>query len=165
MASVSNQQWPQQHTAYVHYHDMSLIWIALAINQLMDCSKVLSHQQPAVSIVMCCLYFVVYACSPDLSCLKHHPTLSSLFVEAAGAGWQLSSLQLGYLVHVTSLKQLSLASRWCGGSVGHHHHPLPHQQALASPGRGSFQQQHAPLPRPGLGLKSPSRGGAAGSNR
>lgn len=57
-------------------------------------------------------------CSPDLSCLKHHSSLTSLAIEAPSSGWQLASLQLGYLVHLDTLKQLSLASR-CWGPAGH----------------------------------------------
>lgn len=79
-----------------------------------------------------------HCCSPDLSCLKYHTCLSSLAVEAPATGWQLSSLQLGYLVHLDTLRQLSLASKCCAG--GH-------------PGGGPVVS-HSPIPLP-VGLKSP----------
>lgn len=102
------------------------------------------------------------ACSPDLSCLQHHSCLAILSIEAAGSCWQLSGLQLNYLVHISSLRQLRLASRWCGGGGSSQHtHPLPHQQLLASPGRPAGMQQH----HGGL-IMSPGRGaGITGGSR
>jgi hypothetical protein len=78
---------------------------------------------PALLACACC------CCSPDLSCLQHHSCLRSLAIEAAGMGWQLSSLQLGHLVHIGSLRQLSLASR--GGAGYLPAHALAHAQAHA----------------------------------
>jgi hypothetical protein len=95
-------------------------------------------------------------CSPDLSCLKHHRRLRSLAIQAAGTGWQLSSLQLGHLVHVDSLRKLSLASK---GGPGHlpahaqshvqahaHVHAQGQPAALVSPGRS-----HTRMMSPGGG--------------
>lgn len=54
-----------------------------------------------------------WLCSPNLACLKAHPTLASLALEAAG-GWSLGSLQLGHLLHADRLRHLSLASTFSG---------------------------------------------------
>ncbi|WIA28226.1 hypothetical protein OEZ86_010782 [Tetradesmus obliquus] len=95
---------------------------------------------------------------PDLSCLKHHSCLRSLAIEAGGPGWQLSSLQLAHLVHIDSLRQLSLASRGRAPA-----HAPPHAAAHAH-GHGSAQLGgHASSPaRSHPRLMSPG-GGSSGS--
>ncbi|WIA08152.1 hypothetical protein OEZ85_007607 [Tetradesmus obliquus] len=96
---------------------------------------------------------------PDLSCLKHHSCLRSLAIEAGGPGWQLSSLQLAHLVHIDSLRQLSLASR--GGAPAH---APPHAAAHAH-GHGSAQLGgHVSPARSHPRLMSPGGGSSGGCN-
>lgn len=92
------------------------------------------------SVKCTCFLLFCHTCSPDLACLKHHSSLASLAIEAPNTGWQLSSLQLGYLVHIDTLKQLSLAGRcWGPGHdhAGQQHSGPNHLVAGGSPGVAS----------------------------
>ena len=81
-------------------------------------------------------------------------------IEAGGPGWQLSSLQLAHLVHIDSLRQLSLASR--GGTPAH---APPHTAAHAH-GHGSAQLGgHVSPARSHPRLMSPGGGSSGGCNR
>uniref|UniRef100_A0A383W353 F-box domain-containing protein n=1 Tax=Tetradesmus obliquus TaxID=3088 RepID=A0A383W353_TETOB len=96
---------------------------------------------------------------PDLLCLKHHSCLRSLAIEAGGPGWQLSSLQLAHLVHIDSLRQLSLASR--GGAPAH----APPHAAAHGHGHGSVQLGgHVSPARSHPRLMSPGGGSSGGCN-